>query len=247
MTLNGSALHSTLIVFGAGGGLGRAICRSGTDAGRKVIAVSSQQPGSVREAAVWLHTPELGRESELARALSEAMSGLETKPLCAIITSGSNKTPLPITEASADDFEAAFRDNLLPALNAISVLRHLNRTGLSIVVTGSVYSVDGASNNAPYVTAKHALAGLVRASAKDLRPEGISINLICPGPIRGDMLMRVLEARHGIDSAETSLHQLESARQPRGLLEYSDVALAAIALADMGLVGVSGQLIVQDN
>ena len=142
MNVDGSASHSALIVFGAGGGLGRAICKSGTDMGRRVIAISSQRDANVGEAAVWLQTSELGDEMALGKALSKATSRLKTQSLCAIVTSGSNRTPLTIAEASPDDFEAAFRDNLFPTLNAISVLRSLARTGLSIVATGSVYSVE---------------------------------------------------------------------------------------------------------
>lgn len=49
-----------------------------------------------------------------------------------------------------------------------------------IVCTSSVYGLQGGSNLAHYVAAKHGVIGLVRALAIDLAEYGINVNAICP-------------------------------------------------------------------
>jgi len=55
--------------------------------------------------------------------------------------------------------------------------------GGNIVVVGSVQSLTAVSNSLAYVTAKHALLGLVRSIALDCAPYGIRANCVLPGAI----------------------------------------------------------------
>jgi NAD(P)-dependent dehydrogenase (short-subunit alcohol dehydrogenase family) len=62
------------------------------------------------------------------------------------------------------------------------------RGGGAIVVVGSVQSFTAVGNSAAYVTAKHALLGLVRAMSLDYAPQNIRVNCVCPGAIDTPML-----------------------------------------------------------
>jgi NAD(P)-dependent dehydrogenase (short-subunit alcohol dehydrogenase family) len=62
------------------------------------------------------------------------------------------------------------------------------RGGGSIVVVGSVQCFTAVGNSAAYVTAKHALLGLVRAMSLDYAPQNIRVNCVCPGAIDTPML-----------------------------------------------------------
>jgi NAD(P)-dependent dehydrogenase (short-subunit alcohol dehydrogenase family) len=64
----------------------------------------------------------------------------------------------------------------------------LERGGGAIVVVGSVQSMSAIANSAAYVTAKHALLGLVRAMALDYASKNIRVNCVCPGAIDTPML-----------------------------------------------------------
>jgi NAD(P)-dependent dehydrogenase (short-subunit alcohol dehydrogenase family) len=66
--------------------------------------------------------------------------------------------------------------------------------GGSIVVTGSVQSITAVQNSAAYVTAKHAVMGLVRSVALDYAAKGIRANCVMPGSIDTPMLRNVAEA-----------------------------------------------------
>jgi 3-oxoacyl-[acyl-carrier protein] reductase len=53
-----------------------------------------------------------------------------------------------------------------------------------IVNIASTEGLGATPGDAPYVVAKTGVIGLTRALAVDLGPEGITVNCICPGPIR---------------------------------------------------------------
>lgn len=58
------------------------------------------------------------------------------------------------------------------------------KTGGSIIVTGSIHSVEASKNKAAYVSAKHSQMGFVRTVAKEGAEHNIRANLIVPGFVR---------------------------------------------------------------
>jgi (+)-trans-carveol dehydrogenase len=58
----------------------------------------------------------------------------------------------------------------------------------SIVITASTMGLKGTANLAGYVAAKHGVIGLMRALARELGPQGIRVNAICPGTVRTPMV-----------------------------------------------------------
>jgi NAD(P)-dependent dehydrogenase (short-subunit alcohol dehydrogenase family) len=58
----------------------------------------------------------------------------------------------------------------------------------AIVVVSSVQAFTAVGNSAAYVTAKHALLGLVRAVSIDYASKNIRVNCVCPGAIDTPML-----------------------------------------------------------
>lgn len=62
------------------------------------------------------------------------------------------------------------------------------RGGGAIVVVASVQTFTAVGNSAAYVTAKHALLGLVRAMSLDYASKNIRVNCVCPGAIDTPML-----------------------------------------------------------
>ncbi len=63
-----------------------------------------------------------------------------------------------------------------------------DRGGGAIVAVGSVQCFTAVGNSAAYVTAKHALLGLVRAMSLDHARQNIRVNCVCPGAIDTPML-----------------------------------------------------------
>jgi 3-oxoacyl-[acyl-carrier protein] reductase len=53
-----------------------------------------------------------------------------------------------------------------------------------IVNVASTEGFGATPGNSPYVAAKHGVIGLTRALAVELGRDGVTVNCICPGPIR---------------------------------------------------------------
>ena len=56
-----------------------------------------------------------------------------------------------------------------------------------IVNVASTEAIGGTGGNSPYTASKHGVAGLTKALAVELGTQGITVNCVCPGPIRTGM------------------------------------------------------------
>lgn len=79
------------------------------------------------------------------------------------------------------------RGGFLAAKHAVPHMR----AGGSIVFTSSVAGTRGDPGVYAYITAKHALTGLMRVLAKELAPRRIRVNAIAPGPLDNSFQKRV--------------------------------------------------------
>jgi NAD(P)-dependent dehydrogenase (short-subunit alcohol dehydrogenase family) len=61
--------------------------------------------------------------------------------------------------------------------------------GGAMIITSSVAGLKGFQNQAHYVSAKHAVVGLMRALAQELAPHSIRVNTVHPTAVNTDMLL----------------------------------------------------------
>ena len=107
--------------------------------------------------------------------------------------------------------------------------RRMRETGGGAIVNlASVGGLIGLSHRPAYSAAKHGVVGLTKSLARDLGPDGIRVNAICPGVIRTPLT----ESYFGDDAFERSL----ATTVPLGRVgQPDDVASAALYLAsDLG-------------
>ena len=91
-----------------------------------------------------------------------------------------------IHNLETEDWERAFRTNVLGAVNgiraAVGVMRP-RRSG-SIVLTASVAGLTAWSHAAPYCATKAAVIQLAKVAAVEYARDGIRVNCVCPGTFR---------------------------------------------------------------
>jgi NAD(P)-dependent dehydrogenase (short-subunit alcohol dehydrogenase family) len=112
---------------------------------------------------------------------------------------------------------------------------------------GSTNSWIGHAKQAAYTASKHAVLGIVRATARDLGRFGIRVNALCPGPVATEALLARIRRRAddgGATIEDTLARYADTAlgRMPTA----EDVVGAALFLASDLASGITGQLIAVD-
>lgn len=80
-----------------------------------------------------------------------------------------------------------------------AALPYLRRSDAARIVNiASTEGLGATPGDSPYVAAKTGVIGLTRALAVDLGPEGITVNCICPGPIRTGLTDSIPESHKEI-------------------------------------------------
>jgi 3-hydroxybutyrate dehydrogenase len=115
--------------------------------------------------------------------------------------------------------------------------------GSSVILTSSIWGRTGAADFSAYVASKHANLGFMRVLAKELGPQGIRVNAVCPGWVRTRAALHSLEqlsARAGTTEA-AMLDDILSAQALPGLMAPDDVASTYLFLASDHAGSITGQ------
>src|SRR5208282_545729 len=110
----------------------------------------------------------------------------------AVNNAGTEGTPGPVTEQTAESYAATFDTNVLGTLLSMKhELRVMIAQGHgSIVNISSAFGHIGTPGAAVYVASKHAVEGLSKSAALEAAPAGVRVNVVAPGPIETGMLNR---------------------------------------------------------
>ena len=111
-----------------------------------------------------------------------------------------------------------------------------------VVVIASAASLDGLPLLGAYTAAKHGVAGLVKALAVELGPEGITANAVCPGSTRTAMI-DASAAIYGLDSPDELVQHQALGR----LIEPDEIASAVTWLCSTGASGITGAIVAVDG
>jgi 3-oxoacyl-[acyl-carrier protein] reductase len=144
-----------------------------------------------------------------------------------------------IHNLTTEDWERAFRVNLLGAVNgiraAVGVMRPQHAG--SIVLTASVSGLTAWSHAAPYCATKAAVIQLAKVAAVEYARDGIRVNCVCPGTFRS--------AIH--DDLPPEALDAVAARHPLGLGQAADLVGAYSYLAGEGSRWTTGSALVVDG
>ncbi|UDY36687.1 SDR family NAD(P)-dependent oxidoreductase [Dermatobacter hominis] len=138
-----------------------------------------------------------------------------------------------------EDWERAFRVNVLGAVNAVRSAVGVMRPqgGGSIVLTASVSGMTAWSHAGPYCVTKAGVIELAKVAAVEYARDGIRVNCVCPGTFRS--------AIH--DGLPDEALDAIAARHPLGLGAAADVAGAYSYLAGGGSAWTTGAALVVDG
>jgi NAD(P)-dependent dehydrogenase (short-subunit alcohol dehydrogenase family) len=190
----------TVLITGAATGIGRATALAFAAAGASVVIgdVDPRAEGTAGEIvavggkAVFQKTNVSDSEQVealVARAVSE-FGALDA----AFNNAGLLPPTAPLAEQTEDDWHRIMNVDVTGVFLCLKhELAQMAKAGRGAIVnTASVAGLRADPGMAPYVAAKHAVAGLTKAAAIDYATQGIRVNAIAPGLVRTPMTERWL-------------------------------------------------------
>jgi len=239
--------NKTAIVTGAAGGIGGEIARVFAEAGARVCIADLKEPASRPKGSISVRM-DVTSEEDVERGVEEAarqLGGID------ILVSNAGVQHLDtIADVSFENWKRVLAIHLDGGfLTTRACLRHMIRQqrGGSIILMGSVHSLEASVQKGPYVAAKHGLAGLCRVVAKEGAPHGIRSNLICPGFVRTPLVEAQIPqlAREMRISEESVVKDVMLGTTVDGeFTTVGDVAQVALFLASFPTNALTGQSIV---
>jgi 3-oxoacyl-[acyl-carrier protein] reductase len=188
------------VITGAASGMGRATAHLFADEGARVAvldrteegvaAVVSEIEGAGGTAAGW--AVDVTDADAVRAVVHDVVERLG--PPDALVNNAGISVAAPI---DSEDFDEQWSRTLAVNLTAHTVtiracLPHLVRNGDGRIVNiASTEGIGGSAYISPYTASKHGVIGLSRSLAVELGPTGVTVNVVCPGPIHTGMTAEI--------------------------------------------------------
>jgi 3-oxoacyl-[acyl-carrier protein] reductase len=193
-----------VLVTGAASGMGRATAHLFADEGARVAATdvtferadatAQEIRAAGGDATAW--GLDVRDPDRIAAVVAEVVDQLG--PIDVLVNNAGVSLPAPI---DADDamyesaWESTFAVNLTAHTRLIrACLPYLMRNGEGRIVNiASTEGLGATAHISPYTASKHGVVGLTRSLAVELGSRGVTVNCVCPGPIRTGMTAGIPE------------------------------------------------------
>lgn len=238
----------TVVITGAGGGLGAEFARAFAAAGDRVVVADIDGDGASRVAAEITATADVpalavrvdvtDRTSTEALAVAAAKAGGSVDVLINNAAIYATITRSPFEDIDEAEWDRVMAVNLKGPWQVTSSLSpHLAENGRVInISSATVFS--GSAEWAHYVASKAGVIGLTRVMAKELGLRGITVNAVAPGFTLTDASHGLIDnaAEYGVDRGAI-----------RRAIAPEDIVGTVQYLASPASAFVTGQTIVVDG
>ncbi|WP_129113671.1 SDR family oxidoreductase [Halegenticoccus tardaugens] len=237
----------SVIVTGAGSGMGRAVSKRFAERGKRVACVDVDADAA-EETAVRIERDggdSLAIEADVSRATDvETMVERTIEAFGRIDVLHNNagipQRATPVEDVSADEWDRILDVNLKSAfLGAKYALPHLRRSGGVILNTASTAAIRPRTGLSAYVASKGGMVALTKQLAYELAPD-VRVNALCPVATDTPMLT-------GFAGGDLSVEGMQETIPLGRLAEPDDVAAAAIFLASDDAAMITGTALEVDG
>ena len=235
----------SVVITGAGSGIGRAASLLFTREGAKLIAVDRtdgvkdtveqiRKAGGTAEAVM----ADAGSEKDVIAFIDKAVS-MYGKLDAIWANAGIGGGLIPIAEQTVDHWQEVLRVNLIgPFLAVKYAMPHMiKQKHGSIVCTASVAGLKSGASGHPYAASKAGVISLVQTTAYSLSGTGVRINAVCPGLIETGMTKPVFD-RAKARGTQDKIGQLNPLKRPG---QPHELAAMGLFLASDEASYVNGQ------
>lgn len=247
----------TVIVTGAGGGIGRAtsmkLAESGAnlvlaDFDDELVAQTKELVTALGAKALTVHA-DVTQEDEVRAYVDAAVA--EFGEIHGFYNNAGIEGKIgPVAELDKPDWDQVLAVNLTGVyLGMRHVLPVMISQGFgSVVCTGSIASTLGLPQTIAYNASKHGVAGIVRTAAAEVAKSGVRVNAVAPGMINTRMLHDI--AGHlipGMDKKEAAKIAAKGASPMGRLGEPEEIANVVRFLLSDEASFVTGAVVAADG
>ncbi len=205
------------VVTGGSAGIGKVICEHLLRDGYEVISLA-RRAGDFTHPRLRQVQVDLSDREATAAVASELLQRGNVTTL--VHNAGVIRAAL-LPEVKLDDVDALVNLHLTCAIQLVqAALPAMRARQFGRIVLLSSRAAQGLATRTAYSATKSGMLGMARTWALELAPDGITVNVVAPGPIRTDMFYDVVEAGSERERA------LAAALPVKRLGESADVARA---------------------
>lgn len=229
-----SQRSNVAIVTGGSAGIGRAICEDLLARGYEVVSLARRRTDIDHPK---LHSIEvdLADRTATAEAARELVRRFE---VTTVVHNAGVIRPALLPEVKLDDLDALVELHLGCAIQLVqAALPAMRQSKFGRVILLSSRAALGAQTRTAYSATKAGMLGMARTWALELAADGITVNVVAPGPIHTDMFYDVIPA------GSERERQLAASIPVRRVGEPGDVARAVAFFADAENSFVTGQVL----
>jgi NAD(P)-dependent dehydrogenase (short-subunit alcohol dehydrogenase family) len=222
---------SVAVVTGGSTGIGAAIRGHLLDAGHHVVSLDRKPPSDARGEYVDVDLLDAAETHQAAKAVAARHAVTHV-----VHNAGAIRAAL-LAEVPSGDIAALAQLHLnAPLLLVQAALPAMRAAGFGRIVLISSRAALGLQTRTAYSATKAGMIGMARTWALELAPDGITVNVIAPGPVRGtEMFHDVVPAGSPRETA------LAAAIPVKRLGTPDDVARAVMFFAHPDSGFVTGQ------
>jgi NAD(P)-dependent dehydrogenase (short-subunit alcohol dehydrogenase family) len=219
------------VVTGGSTGIGAAICARMLDAGHHVVSLSRRRPQDARCEHVEVDLLDAAATAEAARAIAQRHAITHV-----VHNAGAIRARL-LPDVAIDDIAALAQLHLNTALLLVQMaLPSMRAAAFGRIVLISSRAALGLATRTAYSATKAGMIGMARTWALELAPDGITVNVVAPGPIRETEMFQA------VVPADSEREAALAAAIPVGRLgRPDDVAEAVMFFAGQASGFVTGQ------
>ena len=222
------------LVTGGSAGIGKSICETLLAQGFEVVSLA-RRASDIDHPRLHSVCVDLADRKATGEAAREVTQRFEVTTV--VHNAGVIKAAL-LEEARLDDLDTLVDLHLGCAIQLVqAALPAMRAKHFGRVILLSSRAALGLATRTSYSATKAGMLGMARTWALELGADGITVNVVAPGPIRTDMFYDVVPA--GSDKER----QLAAAVPVRRLGEAADVARAVAFFADPANGFVTGQVL----
>lgn len=243
--------NKVAVITGGAGSIGKQTAKVFLEEGAKVFLVDLNEDelkNAVEELGgenVQYCVADVSKSSDVQRYVNQAVAA-NGKIDVFFNNAGIEGLVKPIEDYPEEVFDKVIAVNVKGVwLGAKYVLPQMNDGG-SMIISSSVAGLNGSPGVSAYITSKHAVVGVMRATAVEAAPRKIRVNSVHPSPVDNRM-MRSLEEGFAPGAAVEAKKELEKTIPLGRYAKVDEISKAVLFLASDDSQFITGTTVVIDG